>query len=44
MNYQTLQSMKVFLAQEMCRRMQYENKMRAENNVIFVACDCLVDR
>ena len=35
--------MKVFLAQEMRRRMQYENKTRAENNAIFVARDCLVD-
>jgi len=43
MNYQTLQNMKVFLAQEMCRRMQYENKMHAENNAIFVAHDYLVD-
>jgi len=42
-NYQTLQNMKVFLAQEMRRRMQYENKTRAENNAIFVARDCLVD-
>ena len=43
MNYQTLQNMKVFLAQETRRRMQYENKTRAENNAIFVARDCLAD-
>ena len=41
MNYQTLQNMKVFLAQETRRRMQYENKTRAENNAIFVARDRL---
>ena len=35
--------MRVFLGQETRRRMQYENKTRAENNAIFVARDCLVE-